>query len=106
MQNLFHPLPADLSKEVVETLVHASSVKVERIVSNGQCSPDGFWYDQPDDEWVVVLAGSARLRFEGDDPPLEMKPGDSILIPAHRKHRVDWTSPDEPTIWLAIHYQT
>ena len=106
MQNLFHPLPSDLREEVVETLVQASSVKVERIVSNGQRSPDGFWYDQPDDEWVVVLAGSARLRFEGDDPPLEMKPGDSILIPAHRKHRVDWTSPDEPTIWLAIHYQT
>ena len=106
MQNLFHPLPSDLREEVVETLVQASSVKVERIVSNGQRSPDGFWYDQPDDEWVVVLAGSARLRFEGDDPPLEMKPGDSILIPAHRKRRVDWTSPDEPTIWLAIHYQT
>lgn len=106
MQNLFHPLPADLSKEVVETLVQACSVKVERIVSNGQRSPDGFWYDQPDDEWVIVLAGSARLRFEGDEPSAEMKPGDSINIPAHRKHRVDWTSPDEPTIWLAIHYQT
>ena len=106
MQNLFHPLPADLSEEVVETLVQATSVRIERIVSNGQISPDGFWYDQPDHEWVVVLAGAARLKFEDDGAPLELAPGDAINIPAHRKHRVEWTSPDEPTIWLAIHYQS
>jgi cupin 2 domain-containing protein len=105
MQNLFHPLPADLSEEVTETLVQASSVRIERIVSNGQCSPDGFWYDQPEHEWVVVLAGAARLKFEDDETPLELAPGDAVHIPAHRKHRVEWTSPDEPTIWLAIHYQ-
>jgi len=106
MQNLFHPLPADLSEEVTETLVQASSVRIERIVSNGQCSPSGFWYDQPEHEWVVVLAGSAQLRFDDDDAPFEMKVGDAVNIPARRKHRVDWTSPDEPTIWLAVHYQS
>jgi cupin 2 domain-containing protein len=105
MQNLFHPLPADLNEEVTETLVDAKSVRIERIVSNGQNSPDGFWYDQPDHEWVVVLAGAARLRFEDDETLLELAPGDAVNIPAHRKHRVEWTTPDAPTVWLAVHYQ-
>lgn len=104
MQNLLHPLPEDLSEEVIETLVQARSVRIERIVSNGQASPEGFWYDQSEDEWVVVLAGVARLQFEGDDP-IAMKPGDAVLIPAHRRHRVEWTSQNEPTIWLAIYFQ-
>lgn len=105
MQNLLHPLPDDLSEEVTETLVQARSVRIERIVSNGQASPDGFWYDQSEDEWVVVLAGAARLQFEGEEP-LAMKAGDAVLIPAHRRHRVEWTTPDEPTIWLAIHFRS
>lgn len=103
MQNLLQTLPEDLSEEVIETLVQSRSVCIERIVSNGQASPEEFWYDQSEEEWVVVLAGAARLQFEGDEP-IAMKPGDAVLIPAHRRHRVEWTTPDVPTIWLAIHF--
>lgn len=100
--NLFSDLPARLPDEIVTILLEAADVRIERIVSHGHASPDGFWYDQDQHEWVVVLAGAARLRFE--DEALEMKPGNFINIPAHRKHRVEWTMPDEPTVWLAVHY--
>ncbi len=67
-------------------------------------SPEDFWYDQEQHEWVVVLKGAAKLRFDGDDEPLEMKPGDFINIPPHKRQRVEWTTPDEPIVWLAVHY--
>lgn len=79
-------------------------VRIERIVSTGHPSPEGFWYDQDEHEWVVVLMGRAKLIFEGNSEPVEMGPGDYMNIPAHRKHRVEWTSPDEPTVWLAVFY--
>jgi cupin 2 domain-containing protein len=79
-------------------------VRIERIVSHGHASPGGFWYDQDRHEWVVVLTGAARLRF--DDDIVELKPGDFATIPAHTKHRVEWTTPDEPTVWLAVLYRT
>ncbi|MBS0260915.1 MAG: cupin domain-containing protein [Planctomycetes bacterium] len=101
--NLFADLPESLPDELVSTLVDAGAVRIERIVSYGQASPEGFWYDQDQDEFVVVLRGFARLRFEGDDP-IEMQPGDFINIPAHRRHRVEWTAPDQATVWLAIFY--
>lgn len=101
--NLLASLPRDLPEEVFTTLLQAPGVRVERIVSQGHQSPAGFWYDQPTSEWVLVLKGAARLEFE--DGTQEMGPGDFINIPAHKKHRVAWTSPDEPTIWLAVHYQ-
>jgi cupin 2 domain-containing protein len=100
--NLFADLPAELADEQMETLLESSVVRIERIVSRGEASPPGFWYDQPHHEWVAVLRGSARLRFE--DRVLAMKAGDSVHIPAHARHRVDWTTPDEPTIWLAVHF--
>ena len=100
MNNLF----ADLPKEVVEVLAENQHVRIERIVSTGQASPDGFWYDQEEAEWVVVLKGEAKLRFEDDEEPIHMKAGDYINIPAHRKHRVEWTTPDEPTVWLTVFY--
>jgi cupin 2 domain-containing protein len=103
MTNLFSPVPAELPEELVETLLNAAHVRIERIVSHGQSSPDGFWYDQPQSEWVAVLAGAAKLRFQ-DDKTLEMGIGDFVNIPAHQKHRVEWTTTIEPTIWLAIHY--
>jgi cupin 2 domain-containing protein len=68
-------------------------------------SPEGFWYDQDEAEWVVVLKGEAKLLFEDDHEPITMRPGDHVLIPAHRKHRVEWTTPDEPTVWLAVFYR-
>jgi cupin 2 domain-containing protein len=93
-----------LPQELVRTLINDANVRIERIVSHGHASPEGFWYDQNQHEWVVVLKGAARLRFEGEDQPVEMKPGDFATIPAHKKHRVEWTMPDEPTVWLAVHY--
>ncbi len=87
------------------TLLDATKVRIERIVSHSHASPEGFWYEQDQHEWVVVLKGAARLRFEGDDQPVEMKSGDFVNIPAHKKHRVEWTTPDEPTIWLAVFYE-
>jgi cupin 2 domain-containing protein len=78
-------------------------VRIERIVSTGQESPPGFWYDQPDDEFVVLLAGAARLRFEDGDVTLDMKAGDWVEIPAHVRHRVESTQADPPTVWLAVH---
>lgn len=100
--NLLSNLPQNIPEELFTTLLQAPGIHIERIVSQGQCSPDGFWYDQDQAEWVVVLQGSARLQFEGRE--LDMRPGDFINIPAHQKHRVAWTTPDEPTIWLAVHY--
>jgi cupin 2 domain-containing protein len=100
--NVFQNLPKSLPQELVQTLLHAENLRIERIVSHGHASPDGFWYDQDQAEWVIVLTGAARLRI--DDALLEMKPGDFVNIPAHKKHRVEWTSPGEPTVWLAVHY--
>lgn len=100
--NLFNNLPTQPPDEVVQTILAAAQVRIERIVSHGHTSPDGFWYDQEQHEWVVVLKGAAKLRFE--DRTVEMKAGDFINIPAHKRHRVEWTTPDEPTIWLAVHY--
>jgi len=101
--NLFADIPNDLTEEVFKTLLMAPGVRIERIVSHGHPSPESHWYDQPDHEWVIVLKGAARLEFE--DSLMEMQPGDYISIPAHKKHRVAWTSPGEPTIWLAVHYR-
>ena len=101
--NLLADLPRHLPNELFTTLLEAANVRVERIVSHGHASPLGFWFDQDQHEWVVVLKGTARLRFEGEEP-VDLKPGDFINIPAHKKHRVEWTTPEEPTIWLAVHY--
>jgi cupin 2 domain-containing protein len=104
LSNLFAEVPAQLHEEVVETLLAAKAVRIERIVSLGHASPEAFWYDQEHQEWVLLLKGAARLRFKDVLEPLELRPGDYINIPAHRLHRVEWTMPDGPTIWLAVHY--
>lgn len=105
MPNLFTDLPTDLYAELIDVLTQNKHVRIERIVSTGQASPEGFWYDQDEAEWVVVLKGEAKLLFEGDAEPLPLKPGDHVTIPAHSKHRVEWTSPGEPTVWLAVFYE-
>ena len=101
--NLFAALPAEAEQELVEALIERPNVRIERIVSTGQASPEGFWYDQPDDEFVVLLAGSATLHFEQDSRRLELKPGDWVEIAAHVRHRVERTDAGAPTIWLAVH---
>ena len=102
--NLFANVPTALPDELVTNVLNRPELRVERIVSHGQASPAGFWYDQEQHEWVLALKGAARLRFEGEDQEVEMAPGDYLYIPAHRRHRVEWTTPDEPTIWLAVFF--
>jgi cupin 2 domain-containing protein len=104
MNNLLAGLPTTLPEELIEILAESKHVRIERIVSTGHVSPDGFWYDQDQAEWVVVLAGEAKLLFEGDERPIHMRPGDYVNVPAHKKHRVEWTTPNEPTVWLAVYY--
>lgn len=102
--NLFADLPTSLTEEFVNVLAENPQVRIERIVSTGQFTKPGFWYDQDEHEWVVVLKGHARLLFDDEDEPINMLPGDHVLIPAHRRHRVEWTTPDEATVWLAVFY--
>ncbi len=101
--NLLSALPRGGAVELVEVLAQGAGARIERIVSTGQVSPPGFWYDQPEDEFVVVLAGSAVLRFEDGDRRFDLRPGDWIEIPAHVRHRVEFTQADPPTVWLAVH---
>lgn len=101
--NLFADVPARIAREEVTTLVSAPAMRIERIVSRGQSSAAGFWYDQPQAEWVIVLAGAATVTFEGE-AAMRLVAGDYLHIPAHRRHRVDWTDPAQATIWLAVHY--
>jgi len=102
--NLFANIPTELKQEVVEEILCGRAFRMERIVSNGHCSEKGFWYDQEEDELVFLLSGEARLQFEHDYALLTLKPGDYLHIPAHQKHRVEWTSPYETTIWLALFF--
>lgn len=100
-KNLLRPLPASLPEERVDVLAPPGGARIERIVSTGHASPPGFWYDQEEAEWVAVLAGAARIAYD-DGTEEALGPGDHTYIPAHRRHRVAWTTPDEPTVWLAV----
>jgi cupin 2 domain-containing protein len=104
LKNLYDQIPSDLPEELFTEVLKTGTFRVERIVSQGHASPEGFWYDQEQNEWVIVLQGAARIRFEGEMEPVELRPGDYLTIPAHRRHRVEWTAPDERTVWLAFHY--
>ena len=102
--NLFANLPPlGTQDEAFATLLAEPGLTVQRIVSTGQSSPPGFWYDQPEAEWVVLISGEALLRFEDESEARRLHPGSYIDIAAGRRHRVDWTAPDTPTVWLAIH---
>lgn len=102
--NVFSDIPQSIPKEVSEALLVSRTLRIERIISHGQASPKDFWYDQDANEWVIVLKGKARLLFEGERVPLELETGSYVNIPAHKRHRVDWTDPDDHTVWLAVHY--
>jgi len=101
-QNIFQEIPENLSSEVLETLLQGNNIHIERIISKGQSSPDAFWYEQAEHEWLILLQGRAAIRFEDELRPL--KAGDYCLIPAYQKHRVEWTQADVVTIWLCIYY--
>lgn len=105
--NLFSNLPDNglrSEAEIFDVLLSAPGIKIERILSTGQASPPGFWYCQSQSEWVVVIRGSAGVKFEQDDTVRVLRAGDSLHIPAQCRHRVEWTDPQEPTLWLAVHY--
>lgn len=93
-----------LSHERFESLVESSGMRIERIVSTGQVMAEGEWYDQETDEFVLLVAGAARLRIEGEHEDRELHEGDWVLLPAHCRHRVTWTREVPPTVWLAIHH--
>ena len=103
-KNLFQNIPDHLPEELVQVISESNNVRIERIVSKGHSSPDGFWYDQDRNEFVVLLKGKAGLLFEGEPEIVIMEPGDYVEIKAHVKHRVEWTHPGKSTVWLAIHY--
>jgi cupin 2 domain-containing protein len=103
--NLLRDLPDARAGEVIESLLAVPDMRIERIVSLGQASPPGFWYDQPQAEWVLLLAGAARLRFADEPEARPLGPGDWVEIAAHRRHRVDWTHPERPTVWLAVFHR-
>ncbi len=102
--NMLSRVPISLPEEVTEVVLQTGSFRLERILSAGQATPAGEWYDQETHEWVLLLTGGARLLFEHDPQAIIMKPGDYVHIPAHRRHRVEWTDPGQTTIWLALHY--
>lgn len=99
--NLFADLPDAVAGERFDDLLCGGSFRLVRIVGTGQATPPGQWYDQDEDEWVVVLKGRAGLLVEGEDHARELAPGDYLVLPAHCRHRVEWS--ESPTVWLALH---
>ena len=105
IKNIFSGIKNQSPEEIFEPIIKTNQFKIERIISSGQSTDKGKWYDQDVDEWVILLKGSASLLFESNNEKIIMKPGDYINIPAHQKHRVGWTVADEETIWLAVRYR-
>ena len=104
VNNLFADIPREMPEELVGEILRTDAFRVERIVSRGQASPPGFWYDQDTDEWVLLVKGSASLSF-ADGSEIALGPGDHLLIPRHVRHRVERTDPEGETIWLAVHFR-
>lgn len=102
--NFFINIPRQIDDEVFDTILASHGCEINRIISKGHQSPPNYWYDQERNEWVMVLKGSAALKFKNSKKTVEMMPGDYVHIPARCKHRVEWTDPDIETIWLAVYY--
>ncbi|MCC7005712.1 MAG: cupin domain-containing protein [Ottowia sp.] len=105
MNNLLDNVPHKADKELFTTLLKRQGVRIERIVSTGQTTPNDAPYKQDYDEWVLLVTGSADLWIDGEGE-FNLLPGDYVLIPAHHAHRVTWTAKNEATVWLAIHFDT
>jgi cupin 2 domain-containing protein len=103
MKNIFEAIPDRLEDEFFQQIQAGENIRIERIVSLGHRSPQTGWYDQDQNEWVLVLKGAAVLSFD-DGIPVHLDEGDFINIPSHTRHRVDWTDPHRKTVWLAVHY--
>lgn len=104
-RNIYAEVARQAPNEEIIELLSSPNVTIERIVSTGQASPPGHWDDQARQEWVILLKGSAGLRFESEAQPRVLAPGDYVHIPAHARHRVEWTAPDQATVWLAVHFK-
>jgi cupin 2 domain-containing protein len=105
VRNLYRDIPAALPIESFEPLLQTGAFRLERIVSRGHATPEGEWYDEEQAEWVLLLQGSAGLRIEGRAEVIALEPGDYLSIPAHTRHRVEWTDPERDTVWLALHHE-
>ncbi len=105
LENLLNEIPTSLDDEQFLSLLQSPGLRIERIVSRGHVSPEGFWYDQEEHEWVLLVRGAARIRFQDPAETHELTTGSFLLIPARSRHRVEWTAPDERTIWLAIFWK-
>ena len=101
--NIFDKIPSELTDEVFEQIGGNDKILIERIISKAQVTPEGQWYDQDRSEWVMVLKGEAKLQFEQGEL-IHLQAGEYVDIPAHCKHRVNWTSTETETLWLAVHY--
>ncbi len=101
--NIFRNIPETLPEELIESLFKRDKVAIERIVSKGHITPTGEWYDQTQDEWILLIQGQAIIAYEKHNQTFHLNVGDYLLIPAHTRHRVEWTHPDLDTIWLAVH---
>jgi cupin 2 domain-containing protein len=103
--NIFADVPASGPEEEITILADRPGAVVERIVSTGQASSAGCWYDQDWTEWVILLQGAAELLIEGEAAPRRLRPGDYVELPAHVRHRVERTLAGGATVWLAIHWK-
>ena len=106
IKNIFSDIPDILSDELFEAIIPRNTFRLERIVSRGHSTLKGQWYDQEEDEWVILLKGNAGIAIEGEDDMVVLNPGDYIYLPAHVRHRVEWTDPKTDNVWLAIHFES
>ncbi|HOJ18354.1 MAG: cupin domain-containing protein [Ignavibacteriales bacterium] len=104
MKNLFENIPKDLPEELIDEIISGDNFRFKRIVSSGHSSPEGFWYDQSENELVILISGSAGIEFI-DNNVIDLKPGNYLIIPAHLKHRITYTSLSRETVWLALFYK-
>jgi len=105
INNILADIPSH-PNEIFETLLEKPGIKIERIISSGQATPQGEWYDQSRDEWVLLLCGSAGLMIEGEISHRNLVAGDYLLLPAGCRHRIEWTDPEVKSVWLAIHFDS
>ena len=103
VRNLFDVTKENFSNEIFERMIENENFVLEKIISEGHSSPRDFWYDQNKNEFVILISGSAKLQYD-DGQITNLNPGDYLIIPAHKKHRVEWTDPNQKTFWIALHY--
>lgn len=106
LNNIFSEMPMHLTNESFDRILKQGGIEIERIVSKGHATPEGQWYDQNWDEWILLLQGKAILRVQNEVKPIHLQAGDYLLLPKHCRHRVEWTEPSLETIWLAIHWRS